>query len=103
MKKIYSSEDSMMTGHIKSLLEIEGIACLVRNQNLSSALGELPPIECWPEIWVSNDDDYRQAMKIVNAALSPAYPDLNSWNCVCGEQIEGQFSACWNCGQQRPD
>ncbi|MCH7695262.1 MAG: DUF2007 domain-containing protein [Proteobacteria bacterium] len=103
MKRVYSSEDSMMAGHIKSILEAEGIPCLLKNQILSSAIGELPPHECWPETWVSNDQDYERATKIVTSVLSPAQHSSSPWHCDCGEEIEGQFTACWQCGHQRPD
>ncbi len=34
------------------------------------------------------------------ADVSPAPP----WTCVhCGEQVEGQFDVCWNCGAARGD
>ncbi len=30
-------------------------------------------------------------------------PAGTSWNCPdCGQQVEGQFDACWNCGASRP-
>lgn len=31
-------------------------------------------------------------------------PPLPPWICVhCGEQVEGQFDVCWNCGAARGD
>ena len=101
MKKIYSTEDNMMAGHIKSILQMEGIDCLIKNQHLSSAMGEIPPIECWPEIWIHSDEDYDRAMKIVTSAFTPKVTDLKPWRCHCGEEIEAQFTACWQCGSQR--
>lgn len=39
------------------------------------------------------------------AALEPVdVPPLPMWVCVhCGEQVEGQFDSCWNCGAARGD
>ncbi len=34
---------------------------------------------------------------------APSVPVAASWNCrQCGQQVEGQFDACWNCGALRP-
>ena len=103
MEKVYSSENLIMAGHIKGLLESSGITCIIKNQNLASGIGELPLVECWPEVWVINNEDYNEAMQIVNAAITDNQPTGTWWTCVCGETIEGQFSTCWLCGTDRPD
>ena len=102
MKRVYSSTDPMMVGHIKNILESEGISCLIKNQILSGGMGELPPLECGPEVWIRLDEDLLQSERIVTAALSDSVVDVKSWQCDCGEEIEGQFSACWQCGNERP-
>ena len=102
MKKVYSADSLPMAGYVQSMLESYDIECILKNQNLSGAMGELPPIECWPEVWVINDFDYKQAMQIVNSAFHPA-TNPGNWLCKCGETIEGQFSACWSCGAERTD
>jgi hypothetical protein len=101
MKRVYSSENSLEVGLIKGMLEQDGIDCLMKNQILSGALGEIPSHECWPEIWITNDADFELAMNIVEAALSPSEDSFNSWLCSSGEKIEGQFSACWKCGKDQ--
>ena len=55
MKRIYSAKDPLMIGHLKNVLATFGINCVARNIDLISAAGELPPIECWPELWVVDD------------------------------------------------
>ena len=37
----------------------------VRNQDLQVAVGELPPIAIWPEIWVWDDERFREAQEIL--------------------------------------
>lgn len=103
MEKVYSSENLIMAGHVKSLLESNGIVCIIKNQNLASGVGELPPVECWPEVWVINDENYDEAMNLVNSVISDNPSKRPQWKCTCGETIEGQFSACWRCGTDRPD
>lgn len=103
MKKVYSSEHPAMTGHVQSLLENTGIECIIKNQYLSGGMGELPINECWPEVWITDDSNFARAMQIVNSVIhDDDHPDTG-WQCRCGEQIESQFSACWNCGAERPD
>ena len=97
MKKVYSSDNTVMAGHIHSLLEANDIDCHLRNINLSSGIGELPINECWPEVWVNNDDDAELAENLIKKTLSNAEQN-ESWQCQCGEMNEGQFEICWSCG-----
>ncbi len=90
-----------MTEHIKDILQEEGINCMIKNLNLAGALGELPPIECWPEVWVLEDDDYDRASSIVEDLIKESDEYRTSWLCQCGEKIEGQFTECWKCGTTR--
>ena len=79
------------------MLEAAGIRAVVRNEFLSSAMGELPPAECQAEVWVLNDADAQQAERILLAG-PPSGPD---WTCSCGEVLGAQFSQCWRCGAYR--
>jgi hypothetical protein len=87
---------------VKSLLEEAKIPCMVRNENLSMALGVLAPSECSPEVWIENDADFSKAKKIVDAWRTAEVETHDPWTCRCGERIEGQFSSCWSCGKDRP-
>ena len=98
MKKVYSADNLVMTGHMQALLQQAGIECEVRHQALSGALGELPPIECWPEVWIHDDRDYDRAMALVEREINRQQRHDDPWQCVCGETLEGQFSQCWRCG-----
>lgn len=98
MKKVYSSDNLVMAGHVKSLLELENIECIIKNENLTGGIGELPPVECWPEVWIINDDKLPEAESVVRSVLDTGDSDAPPWQCQCGETIEGQFGACWNCG-----
>lgn len=102
MRKVYSADNSLLAGHVKSLLEQAGIECLLKNQILSGAMGELPLNECWPEVWVCDDRDYGAALEVIESALAPGTASGEPWRCACGETIENQFTACWHCGGERP-
>lgn len=97
MKKLTSAELLITINHYRNLLAAEGIDTEVRNQHLGSIMGEVPFFETWPQLWVVNDLDYDRATQLIEdaAAESPA----EQWTCAhCGEENEGQFSACWSCG-----
>jgi len=102
VKRVASHESLAYLGHLRNVLEQSGIACLIRNEQLSGALGEIPFLECLPELWVVRDDQLGAAESLLeelrnaDAAATPA----PVWRCAsCGELNEGQFAACWHCGQ----
>ena len=100
MKKVYSSYDSLMVWHLKNVLEIHGIHPILKGEYLTGVAGEVPPIECWPEIWVVEDSQYDYARKIIETALNSKDSPSQPWKCSgCGEEIDGQFTECWSCGK----
>jgi len=102
MKRVFTAKDPLMIGHLKNVLEIFGIKCMTRNHDLFSAAGELPPIECWPELWVVDDSKHADAKAILKKTLAPLKSVKKPWRCDgCGEELEGQFSECWKCGRSR--
>ena len=102
MKKIYTADDPIFIGYLRSLLEEKGIACSIRNELLIGGSGELPPNECWPELWVLHDEDVQRSNAIVDQARRSTDIGGEPWRCEsCDESIEAQFTACWNCGEGR--
>ena len=98
MKRVFSSFNTVLAHHTRNLLEAEGIETEVRNQMLSSAMGELPPAECQAEVWVLNDEDVPRALAVLRRP-APAGP---AWTCAgCGEVSGPQFTQCWKCGAIR--
>ena len=68
MKRVFSSHDPMLAGYLRAVLEEHGIGCIVKNEYLLGGAGELPPTECWPELWVVEDGDEARARAIVEEA-----------------------------------
>jgi len=104
MKKLHTFAlwERPLAGMFKELLRQEGIDCLLRNEQLSAAIGEIPFIECYPELWVIDDEIYPRAHLLLAAWLREQDPAAPDWRCpVCLELSEGQFNACWSCGYQR--
>ena len=98
MKKLTSAASTITIHHYRNLLEAEGIPCEIRNEHLGSVLGEIPFVETWPQLWVVNDLDYDRARQLISEQALDESPS-GPWKCgSCGEENEGQFAACWNCG-----
>ena len=99
MKKLTSSPSLVTINHYKNLLESEGIPCRIKNEHLGSIVGEMPFVEVWPELWVINDLDVDRARQLIDEEITAESPG-RTWKCKrCGEENEGQFGACWNCGR----
>jgi Putative prokaryotic signal transducing protein len=106
MQKLFTFNvgENAQVGLLKDLLEKSFIRCVIRNEYLSVASGEIPFTECYPELWILNDEDYPRAKEVLDGWLSPQFEAAGSWFCRrCEEEIEGQFASCWKCGTQRED
>lgn len=104
MKCVYSAHSPLLVGHVRNLLENEGIRCVTRNMGLAGGAGELPPTAVWPEVWVEREIDYARAERVVADVLDDTPTAGSNWRCRgCGEELEPQFAQCWNCGGRRPE
>jgi hypothetical protein len=103
VRKIHTSPSLVEIAHLRNLLEAEGIRCQIRNDRLAGVVGEIPFVECWPELWLRRPGDELRARGLIDLALHPSAA-ANPWTCPgCGERIEGQFTMCWNCGADDND
>jgi hypothetical protein len=99
VRKVHTAESILEVAHLRNLLEQDGIACCVRNERLAGGLGEIPFVECWPELWVLRNGDALRARGVIDAVreATPA-ESAPDWRCErCGESVGGQFDACWRC------
>jgi len=100
MKMVYTAVDPVQVGHLRSILESEQIGTLVKNEHLTGGIGELPAVECWPEIWVVDPRDHERAECLVSDVEQSVReaPVGTPWRCPhCDEQIDPQFTDCWRC------
>jgi hypothetical protein len=52
-------------------------------------------------VWVREADFERATNLIARMADAMLNPPSGSWRCRwCGEDVEGQFDICWNCGRE---
>jgi len=99
LKKVTSADSLVTISHLRNLLVSEGIRAFLKNEHFASIMGEVPFQEVWPELWVENDLDYDRALQLINIAKIAEESPSAPWKCGrCGEDNEGQFAACWNCG-----
>ncbi len=103
MKRVAVAETLAELGHYRDVLEQHGIACVLRNQHLSGALGELAVPWTRPELCVMRDEDEARAEQLIAELRAPA-DAAAPWRCrPCGTDNDGEFAACWKCGQADPD
>jgi len=100
VKRVYRAASLLEVAHARNVLITAGIACELRNQYLAGALGDLPMMETWPQLYV-DDGDERFALSVLARASTGV--DGTPWQCAaCGEKLEPQFLQCWHCGTDRP-
>ncbi len=99
MKRLYASHNTLELEQIGHELTGAGIKFVMRNMNRTGqAAGEIPPIVCWPEIWVTHDEELPPAKRILARVLEELDNPGIAWTCPdCGERLEGQFGSCWRC------
>ena len=105
MKEVFRSSDGTLVEFYRSILEEAEIPHIVRNDatqpaiigNLIAAMLPLP--DFWPALCVLNDEDYPEAMRLLNEVRESANVPQQERKCAhCGEMVPGNFSECWNCG-----
>ena len=102
MKRIAVGQSLVEMSHLKNMLEQLEIACMIKNEQLAGALGDIPFLECQPELWVLDDRQAERARRFIfETQRSDACGE--PWDCsACGETNEGQFAQCWQCGGAAP-
>ena len=100
MLKIHSSQNATEIHNLANVMKDHGIECEIHGENLSAAVGELPAIECWVELWILDESMQDAARKIIAEGSGPPG---EAWTCrKCGESVGGEFSQCWNCQAPAP-
>jgi len=103
--KLYVAANSTDAHMLVALLEQEGIEAVVRGDGFVPLQGgNLFRMETRPSVWVLDDEHRSRAEHLAEEFARGGRADRgDEWRCRCGEQVEGQFSECWNCGRARPD
>lgn len=102
MKLLVRADNSLQASIWADTLRAAGIRCELRNTALSGALGEIPFLECAPQIWIEHDTDEARAREVLQQLKQPVREP--PWRCpACDEYSEPQFGSCWQCGALRPN
>ncbi|MCP4611540.1 MAG: hypothetical protein GY845_22745 [Planctomycetes bacterium] len=107
MKQVYIADDPTEAHLVKGILEQYGISCEIRGEALWIARGQLPlTSETLPTIWIADDNRYEEAAELAERFKDGTLTEKGgaNWKChECGEEVEGQFTECWQCGANRPE
>jgi hypothetical protein len=99
VRRVHVAETLADALALKEILEAEGFAAAVREEPGSD--GEEP--DDGPSVWVP-ELQAEKAVRLIIAHFGEADPaDAPDWECPgCDEEVEGQFTECWQCGTARP-
>jgi hypothetical protein len=102
MRKVFSSNEISETVLVRDALVHQGLAVTIQNEfsGRSAVPGFRPPAE----VWVTHDDDYENARRIVIDTISTldTKSDAKQWACLsCGEENPQSFEICWACGREK--
>jgi putative signal transducing protein len=99
VKRVYRAATLLQVAHARNVLIAAGVQCELRNIYLAGAMGELPMMETWPQLYVDDADETYALSILARAAKAPAGA---AWICDdCLESLEPQFTSCWRCGRER--
>ena len=95
MQLVYTHPNPLIVGNVKNILEQAGIEAVTLNQFAAGGVGELAPINAWPELWVVKEGDAPRAQELVQRI---EHGEKSDWICShCGEKNPGGFECCWSC------
>jgi Putative prokaryotic signal transducing protein len=98
VKKIYSAGNLLEAHLLLHTLRQAGIEAKVLNENIASALGEIPFTQTYPELWLINEQQEARALDVVRSFLQRESPRELRICGHCGEQNPANFLTCWSCG-----
>ena len=103
MKKLYTDPSVIPCDILKSILELQGITVMIKNERGSASAGYGLPVAmvslsfAWPEVWV-NDQDFEKAQTVLNDWQNERVETCESWICKnCNSEVNGELAVCWNC------
>lgn len=103
MKRVYIASNPADAELVASLLMSRRIDAIVKNAHLWPIAGLSMTVDGAPAVWVTNDADEPEARRVIAESKQPTKSDLAPWKCqACGEENDGPFGLCWNCGRQAP-
>ena len=100
MKRLAQAPNLALASLWCDMLAQAGFEVSVQRAYTSSIVGEIPPDQALPEIWILDDDQLDAARALLAQLQHPAW---RHWVCRgCYEHIDGPFDHCWQCGAAMP-
>ena len=100
MLKIYSAQTLPDAHLVRGLLAQAGIDARVFNENAQSVMGEIPFHQAWPEVWIMDEGDAKQALDLIRQIEQPQGRSSPAFCPHCHEENPANFQTCWNCGRE---
>lgn len=102
MIKVHTSYNWVIVHHMKNTLEAAGIACQIKNDQMGKQADEVLSSECWPELWIMNEEHLEEAKALVDECTTAVEKVGNQTECDhCGAELELNFSFCLLCGADK--
>ncbi len=105
MHRLYTADNPFEAHLLRGYLEAHGVSAQVQGDVLFSMRGELPMgMDTLPSVWVLHaNEQARAALLLEEWRAGQQAGDDDNWRCPkCGEESEGSFAACWQCGEVHP-
>jgi hypothetical protein len=100
MKKLLQAPNLALATLWADQLVGAGIATSVQRAFACGIVGQIPPDQALPEVWVDDAADRERALALLEEWQRLPH---RVWACAaCHEIVEGPFEQCWNCGAEMP-
>jgi Putative prokaryotic signal transducing protein len=100
MKRLMQAPNLALATLWVDQLRDAGMPATVQRAYACALVGEIPPDQALPEVWVLDDADHARARTLLHELQ---HRPMRHWLCHgCGETVDGPFDQCWNCGALGP-
>ena len=103
MPLVYRAANLVEAQLVVDELAAGGMRARVTGSYLSGAIGELPPSDV-VGVWLDEPRHLERARALIDEfEATRRTPSAADWRCPgCGEEVGGEFGACWSCGRRAP-
>lgn len=103
---LFRHHDRFEVYRVFNMLKDSGVPCFVKNELIQGAIGDIPPQDSEPEVWLLEQDWQAKAKQLIvdfnQEQRTLQTEHLDPWVCSsCQEDNESTFNICWNCGASR--
>ena len=103
MIRVYIAENLADAHLVCNRIRESGITAHIFNEFADGAVGELPFTHTYPEVWVENERDQRNAREIIEQCEAQSLIEEETECSVCSQPNPANFEICWNCSNDLTD